>query len=721
MENRWSPRALWHPTESRPWLEAALGLLLVFLGILARPSVTVVITASKGDVHISGPALEHRILAPDYKPNNVQWSIPRSVIPTSVRSVTCEGLGGGTCSVGAIHRTRGSGKSPVGELRSDYGVAKAERGTVAVNARGPFRLTVVFRGATYEASVLRLDGNVPIEVRFNRGLYRDDSFLTVGGALVAHARPTLLWDESLRSLLGLGCEAMGWALVFAALVGLAGRALVPSRAPEAGSSRSQLYWGTVVVAALAAFGLGVAINRWVHLESAQYSDAVSYLHAAKWLANGQLFGLIPDWWEPEFLVPPWTKRYGDKVVSCYPIGWPMLLAVGEYFRAGWIVEPLLRAMTVVAAAALGRRFFGEVVGAATAALTALSPTLLGVSSGYMAHASTGAAYTVGWALLVAGFEQVSLRRRLLSLAAAGLCFGYLFSVRPYTGLLILPLPALWAAARLFSDRSRVSAIAAASFGFLIGILPVTVYIWTLLGRFTLLPKAACRTPFPAIEWRIGLSLAHHNVNYLAAGLTGWGWSPWGGVPVRWLPGALALLPFFARRVPGIAWAFLAGPLLLAAGHCLFNFDGIEAFGPRYYSEALPTFLVLVALGLVTLWRSALVASARFRWGHLLVHSAFLSYGFLIPISSLPERGARARNRLGVQTSFCDSRPEKDASDTLYVSQDRGTHWWASFTRCFAVGLSNGPRGALITAPSIPPERLRAEKVYLWTTEWSRLR
>lgn len=267
MASRWSPRALWHPAESRPWLEAALGLLLVFLGISARPSVTVVITASKGDVHVSGPALEHRIFVAGYEPSNVQWSIPRSVVPTSVRSVTCEGLGGGTCSVGAIHRTQGSGKSPVGEIHSDYGVAEGERGTVAVNARGPFRLTVAFRGATYEASVLRIDGNVPVEVGFSRGLYRDDSFLTVGGTEVARARPTLLWDESLRSLLGLGCEAMGWALVFAALVGLAGRALVPPRAPEAGSSRSRLYWGTVVVAALAAFGLGVAINRWVHLES----------------------------------------------------------------------------------------------------------------------------------------------------------------------------------------------------------------------------------------------------------------------------------------------------------------------------------------------------------------------------------------------------------------------------------------------------------------------
>src|SRR5512139_2295097 len=158
---------------------------------------------------------------------------------------------------------------------------------------------------------------------------------------------------------------------------------------------TRLDYATIVVLFLIALaaGLWMAWNindRIPHLE-----DEIAYLFQARTYMRGQLWAPIPPRPSP-FFTPFVINLENGKRVGKYSIGWPLLLAIGEKFGAGWVVNPILGSLTIALIYMLGRDLFDIQVGLIAGLLAISSPLYLIQSSTYMSHAAA-----CFWAALLA--------------------------------------------------------------------------------------------------------------------------------------------------------------------------------------------------------------------------------------------------------------------------------------------------------------------------------
>src|SRR5690349_12443422 len=84
-----------------------------------------------------------------------------------------------------------------------------------------------------------------------------------------------------------------------------------------------------------------------HLE-----DEIAYIFQAQTFARGQL--TAPPAPAPSGFFTPFVVTLDNlHRVGKYPIGWPLLLALGELVNAGWLVNPILASITIVLIYLLG--------------------------------------------------------------------------------------------------------------------------------------------------------------------------------------------------------------------------------------------------------------------------------------------------------------------------------------------------------------------------------
>ncbi len=128
-------------------------------------------------------------------------------------------------------------------------------------------------------------------------------------------------------------------------------------------------------------------------------DEIAYLFDARTLAAGQRFATAPP--VPEAFPPPeWIEVEANRAYGVFPIGWPLILAAGVKLGVPWLVNAVLVAGLVLVMAWLARGVRGASMGewasgtasatspggAASAAwLAAVSPFLLFLGAGFMAH------------------------------------------------------------------------------------------------------------------------------------------------------------------------------------------------------------------------------------------------------------------------------------------------------------------------------------------------
>ncbi|MCI0432380.1 MAG: hypothetical protein L0271_01840 [Gemmatimonadetes bacterium] len=373
-------------------------------------------------------------------------------------------------------------------------------------------------------------------------------------------------------------------------------------APAAALERRARRFGRVVarapvrvcalVAALLAFALTAAFNRFALHGQPALIDAMSQLLHARWIAAGSLAGADPELGGFVNLQQGLFTEHGW--VSQYPPGFPFLLALGFITGGVGLVGPALAAttawFTMLAADRLlpGRRAEARI----GAGLLALSPFAIVQAGAYMSHAAAAA-------------------------------FGAL---------------AIWAAARTREGRRRSSFVAGAAIGALGATRPLTalaigLVVVAMVRRPARLLWLACGiAPF-------ALGIALYNAHFFGAPGTwghtaalgpaagpGFGIDPWGNAygplqaaaytsaeltalsvflfetpfPVVALIG-LALL--ISRRVsPGerviAAWALLP----LAAN--LFYWHHGLFMGPRMLADAAPAWSLLAVLSAGSLLRAA---------------------------------------------------------------------------------------------------------------------
>jgi hypothetical protein len=193
-----------------------------------------------------------------------------------------------------------------------------------------------------------------------------------------------------------------------------------------------------VILAAAVAGHGVAHGTY----AAAGSDAGGYVSQADLIASGRLAFTAPlsqqvDWPEPTLAFSPLGFRPGltpGLVVPTYPPGLPLVMAFAQILAgrdAVYLVAPLLGALAVLSAFALGRRLHSTVAGLVAAALLATSPILMFEISQPMSDVAAAA----WWALAMALASRGTTAGALL----AGACAGLAFLTRPVLLPLLIPV------------------------------------------------------------------------------------------------------------------------------------------------------------------------------------------------------------------------------------------------------------------------------------------
>jgi len=200
-----------------------------------------------------------------------------------------------------------------------------------------------------------------------------------------------------------------------------------------------------VVAAAVATVLAVGLAWFSYERHPHVPDEVVYLLHARYLAAG-LFDLpLPDVaaaFDIDIMLPiEETGRWYSPV----PIGWPLALAVGAFFGAPWLVNPILTGLAVLLAHAFLREVLSKRTARIATVLLCASPWFVFMGTNFMTHqwtlvsALTGAlgvararrlgqepgrvAASVGWAALAGvGTGMVGLVRPLEG-AGLALCLG----------------------------------------------------------------------------------------------------------------------------------------------------------------------------------------------------------------------------------------------------------------------------------------------------------
>ncbi len=426
-----------------------------------------------------------------------------------------------------------------------------------------------------------------------------------------HMLPEELAHTALFLFVGLGLGAA----VFAALHDFRGLdALV-----DAGRRAAHRPWRAAACVALLVAVSCFGIARLVLGHAVITDDEHAYRFVAQTIRTGSLTAPSPggdlEFFREQFVVLTEHVRYGK-----YPLGHPLVLALGQALGAEELVVPLMTGLLALPLMWIGSQVFGSRVSVLGLLLFAASPQVLATGATYLSQPTSGLAVLVGLGALLCARRA---SRPAPWLAVSGLAFGYGILVRPLPGVLFAAVAGVWLGLRaLESKPPRRALLELLAFG-----VPLALTAGVLLvvnrwqsGGVLMTGYQAFHTPGEGAA-SLGKSMAGDGVSRfmslvsallrLDVWLLGW--------PVSLLP------LFLARRrsEAGLLWATVGAAL---AYRLMAPKAGVGAAGPLYLFEVVPLLCLLAADGLVHLRSSAwLPAGMR----HSRVVAALVASGALV--------------------------------------------------------------------------------------------
>jgi hypothetical protein len=335
-------------------------------------------------------------------------------------------------------------------------------------------------------------------------------------------------------------------------------------------------------------------------------DEVKYLYQARYFAAGHLAMAPPP-------VPRAFELYLMEVgsrgwYSVVPPGWPLILAVGQWFGAAWLVNPVLSGVNVMLAFLLFWKLYDRATAKLATLLLCMSPWNLYLGMSFMPHTVTLTCGLLG----ALGVLRARETGAVWPAWAAGASVGWLSLVRQLDGLVVAVLLGLWAIG-LGGRRLRLAGIA--------GLVAGTALIGALVLPYNRYFTGSA-TAFPIMVHNDRL----FGVNSNAYGFgkdrgMGWPLDPFPGHgPIDatinaalntttmntelfgWASGSLLLAYFLelsgrARSNDRLFVALAAGVFVAY----FFNyFSGGPDFGARYWFLMLPAGVVLTVRGTLAL-------------------------------------------------------------------------------------------------------------------------
>ncbi|MFA5042633.1 MAG: hypothetical protein WC381_07615 [Kiritimatiellia bacterium] len=354
-----------------------------------------------------------------------------------------------------------------------------------------------------------------------------------------------------------------------------------------------------IVFALLAGVVPFIIGRVIFLDSPFTTDENSYLFQARLFLEGALarpLPPLPHLFDHEMIIL--SDRIGW--LSRYSPGHPLWLMPGAAIGVPRLMSSLAAALGMwwLTGAALRLRLPVFLPGF----LLLLSPWFLFMQGTLLSHTS-GFAMTC---LTIWGLVSWMTTGQVRYAAWAGVGWGWLYLIRPYTGVLLAVPFGLAALAHLWSKRDRSAWTGCALFA---GTAAVGGGLFLLYNAWTtgdpFLPAYLFYDPCDALgfgprrsigpvvdhTWQLGVEQLGRSLRLLNRWL--WGF-----------PGSLAL----AGGLLSIGWRWkwtplwLSGALAVWLGYILFYANTVDNIGPYYYYETLPMLVLGSALGVDRLWR-----------------------------------------------------------------------------------------------------------------------
>lgn len=371
---------------------------------------------------------------------------------------------------------------------------------------------------------------------------------------------------------------------------------------------------------LAASVAWFVIERIPHLE-----DEITYLFQARTYMRGSLWAPPPP--DTQAFFVPFVFTLNGRRIGKYPIGWPMILAIGERFQAGWLVNPVLGALTAVLIYTLARDLYDRQTGLIASLLALTSPFFLIQSSTAMSHAAACFWATLfAWAILRTDLAQEAGQDGRRWSALGGAALGMLILTRALTAIATsLPFILVVLVRTLRHPRSIRTYWPLALIAMLLAALqPLYLYIvtgspvtnlYTMVWPYDRLGFGPGIGPYGGHTIRQAYFTTRHDLKLWTSELFGWSYASW--IPL--IPG---LVSGIIEAKPGReVWAFLLpAPFILLVIVYAAYWVGSEAYGPRYYYEGHAGLCILAALGLRGIMRLLAGLISKIRGNHGAQHS-----------------------------------------------------------------------------------------------------
>jgi hypothetical protein len=334
---------------------------------------------------------------------------------------------------------------------------------------------------------------------------------------------------------------------------------------------------------------------WYLGKSVYCADESTYLFQAQAILHGHLTADAPPLQSfylnnPDHLGVFFNHVLDDrKWFGKYPPGWPMLLALGTFLKASWLVAPLLGLLLLWVSLQIPLELFGRDLTTLAATILVLSPYFILNSVGYMPHVFSGVLLALATLALFRGISS----GRAQWFIAASIALGCAALVRPFTAACVYPVFAVAGIWALKSNRSALirvflsSAVITLGFAGLMG-----AYNKALTGSWWMATYAYYSGTAVPVEINTNLSLIFHNLSMFTR--YGVQETLLSAFPFMFLLAAYAVWREEEHRLQVYVLAALF--LALVIGHVVQTDQSNSRVGERYYFDCFFAAAILAARG-----------------------------------------------------------------------------------------------------------------------------
>jgi hypothetical protein len=280
----------------------------------------------------------------------------------------------------------------------------------------------------------------------------------------------------------------------------------------------------------------------------------------------------------------WRGEHNSRQYTVFPVGWPLLLALGQAFSAPWIINPLLAGLVVYLVFLIANTMYdSRLIATRAALLLTFCPLFIFQAASMLSHIST-----LFWIMLGIFAIVYSLKsNREIFVLVGGISFGLGFATRPLDALAISTPVIIWLSLHNRSIKTKlVRQALLIVLGIALGSIPFWLYNKAVTGSVLLTPQQLYGFPEHLLassfsQWCTGTLI--RTIRQIRD------WQEW------FLPAGLVLLFSFILVARGfnsndLFWIGTIAALLTAYS---FNVAYFDICGPRYHLfVAVPTCILI---------------------------------------------------------------------------------------------------------------------------------